>query len=142
MSFTVPNNDTTLGPSDPDHAALQGVKVHVTQWALNHPDLFLPCCFCEHGELAPKRWDFIKNKKLTPIFDISGGTKWVAAMKCKCKCCNASVAGNDGTLTRKPPPHLRSKHPAKCAHARPGKFHLSRGTSCLLKKLLVTDGNG
>jgi hypothetical protein len=29
MLFTIPNNDPTLGPSNPDYAMIQGVKIHI-----------------------------------------------------------------------------------------------------------------
>jgi hypothetical protein len=126
MSFTIPNNGI-------DHAMIQGVKIYIIRgWDMNYPEIFLSCCFCKHGELVPMTWDFMKNKKLTPVFDVSVPTKWVAAMRCKCKCCEKLVAGNDGNSIRKPPFHGRHCYPTDSAYAGPGKFHLSQGTSCLL----------
>jgi hypothetical protein len=141
MSFDLPKGDRTR-PSDPDYAVIEGVRVHLIRWELNFPGLFLPCCFCDEGELVPERWDFLKNKKLTPVFDVSGRTEWVAAMRYKCKCCKKLVAANDGNLMRKLPYHVRACYPVDCRYARPGKFHLSLATSRLLEKLLVTDGSG
>jgi hypothetical protein len=105
MSFAFPKGDRTQ-PSDPSYAIIEGVRVHLLQWYLNFPGLLLPCCFCKDGELVPERWDFLKNKKITPVFDVSGQTEWVAAMQCKCKCCNKLVVANDGNLMRKLPYHV------------------------------------
>jgi hypothetical protein len=60
MSFVIPKAIRTR-LADPDYAILEGVRVHLIQWDLNFPGLFLPCCFCNNGELVPKRWDFLKN---------------------------------------------------------------------------------
>ncbi len=76
------------------------------------------------------------QKKVTPVFDVSGQTKWVAALGYKCKCCKKLVPANDGNLVRKLP------YPVDCRYAQPGKFHLSLATSRLLEKLLVTDISG
>jgi hypothetical protein len=141
MSFTIPKDDMTKGPSDPDYAILQGVTVHIIRWDLNFLEVFLPCCFCNDGELVPERWDFVK-KKLTPVFDISVPTEWVTAMRSKCKCCKKLVAGNGGNLMHKLPSPVRVCYPVDCRYAQPGKLHLLRGTSRLVKKLLVTDGSG
>jgi hypothetical protein len=62
MSFAIPKGDRTRS-SDPNYAIIEGVRVHLIWWELNFPGLFLPCCFCNEGELVPEHWDFLKNKK-------------------------------------------------------------------------------
>ena len=116
MSFAVPKGDRTK-PLDQNYAIIEGVTVHLLRWDLNFPGLVLPCCFCDQGELVPERWDFLKNKKLTPVFDVSGRTEWVAAMRYKCKCCTKLVAANDGRLTRKLPYHVRQSYPVDCRYS-------------------------
>jgi hypothetical protein len=116
MSFTIPKANRTR-PPDPDYAILEGVRVHLIRWDLNFPGLFLPCCFCDDGELLPEQWDFLKNKKVTPVFDVSGQTKWVAAMRYKCKCCKKLVPANDGNLMCKLPYHVRACYPVDCCYA-------------------------
>jgi hypothetical protein len=86
MSSTIPKDDMTKGPSDPDYTILQGVTVHIIRWDLNFPEVFLPCSFCNDGELVLSAGTASKIKKLTPVFDISVPTEWVAAMWYKCKC--------------------------------------------------------
>ena len=89
-SFTFPVN-LSKKPSSPFYHLIEGTTVFVLRWEILEPGIFLSCpkCKIEGAELSYQRLDFTKNLLLTPIFDMSGHTKWACRMTYCCSECRS-----------------------------------------------------
>jgi hypothetical protein len=134
--FTFPEEELSATPS-PLYHSIAGMTIFFVRWELICPGIHL-CCVDPNccGELIHGRYDFSKNRQLTPIYDIHR-RMWACSMLYACNKCGKRVAGNSGELLQTLPEVIRQKYPVEPRYAT-GLFHLSRDLSDWLEMQSIT----
>ena len=144
LSFEIPSCRKYDVLDKPHYHSVQGQTILHVRWEVQFPDLDLvcPCTSCD-GSLMPDRTNFLKNKKLFPIFGFDGPPRWCIVMSYDCSVCKARFTGNDGRLLASLPPHVRAAYPVEPRYASASKIcHVHKDVTLLYDELLTTYSNG
>ena len=145
MELTVPVHREPGQKLDPHYHSIEGQKILLVDWKVAFPGIELrcPCSDCD-GMLKHDRSNFSKNKKLFPLFRITGAPSWCIVMQYTCLACNKKVNANDGRLLISLPEYVRNAYPVdpKYADSPTATFHIDRDCSALVDELMPTYGNG
>ena len=143
FGFIVPPSDKSK-PPDPHYQVIEGRKIYIMRMEMNdpvHDDL--KCFECDTGIMIHDAYDFRLSGFLTAIIDFDR-TDYAASMVYQCNNpnCNKRCKANDGRMLYQLPPHYRSGYPVDPKYAVNKQLHLSKTTTRLIEKLMITHGNG
>jgi hypothetical protein len=141
LDFKVPKANKMETP-DRLYEEIEGVTIYLVNWELNYPGIYLKCFNCDGGEMIHDRYDYKKNKTLTPILDVSGQPAFAISMSYKCNNCGSVCKGNDGRLLHELPHRLQMAYPVDRRYAVNKKMHLSKTTTRVMENMMPTYGNG
>jgi len=99
LEITIPARSVMLSPGK-NYQVIEGRKFYIVCWGLNLPGKKLWCHKCGLGEFIKDQFDFIANRFVTPVIDISGVTSYAISMiyECNYKPCRLRCKANNGEL--------------------------------------------
>lgn len=129
---------------NPHYHSIEGQSLFFVHWEAHFPGIKMkcPCNGCQ-GELKADRTNFSKNRKLFPLFRLSGPTSWCVVMSYACSMCKVRFDGNNGQLLASLPEYVRNAYPVEPKFAdSSSSFHIDRDCSHWMEEIMLTYGNG
>ena len=139
--FEIPQESCLEEPFMP-YSSIVGTKLYILRWELQDPSIFLGCTKADCcGELIHDRFDLTKNGQMTPIICAEGRPAWVISMKYCCDTCSDICYAHEGRLLNTLPKWMQASFPVLAKYSTT-QLLLSRSTSDLLDRMMITYGNG
>ncbi|KAL7580566.1 hypothetical protein ACA910_003688 [Epithemia clementina (nom. ined.)] len=118
MELVIPVNRISGAPLNPHYHSVIGQSLFLVSWQSQFPGLAIPCPnnACD-GELKADRTNFSKNKKLFPLFRLTGPPSWCIVVSYKCSTRKLWYNGNDGNVLKYLPDIVQSAYPVELKYA-------------------------
>ncbi|KAL7574264.1 hypothetical protein ACA910_012514 [Epithemia clementina (nom. ined.)] len=144
MELVIPVHRVSGTPLNPHYHLVVGQSLFLVNWQSQFPGMTIPCPCTEcNGELKYNRTNFSKNKKLFPLFRLTGPPTCSIVMLYTCKMCKQRFDGNNGNLLKCLPDLVQSAYPVEPKYAEPGlTSHIDRDCSHMMEELMVPHING
>jgi hypothetical protein len=145
MEMNIPVHREVGEMVNPHYHSIEGQSLFFVHWEAHFPGIKLacPCTSGCQGYLKADRTNFSKNKKLFPLFRLSGPPTWCIVMSYVCTDCKTRIDGNDGRLLVSLPEYIRNAYPVEPKFASStSSLHLDRDLTHWMEELMLTYGNG
>jgi hypothetical protein len=149
LSLVLPKKERDGTPIDPWYHMIEGQRLFVVCWYMYFPFVKMTCreAGC-NGKLKRDRTNFSKNKKLLPVFNLSGAPDWAMIMKYKCTTCGADLDATDPRCLMNLPHWMRQCYPVDPKYIPVGqpnkqvKYHLRKTVTDMWPAIMPTYANG
>ncbi|KAL7560211.1 hypothetical protein ACA910_003292 [Epithemia clementina (nom. ined.)] len=145
MELVIPVHCISGAPLNSHYHSVVRPSLFLVNWQSQFPGLTIPCpsnaC---NRELKASRTNFSKNKKLFPMFRLTGPPLWSIVMSYKCNTCKIRYNGNGGNVLKYLPDFVQSAYPVEPKYATTGLTSHIDCDNCshMMVELMVTHGNG